>query len=279
MVLQKQASVDPVTILSNQLREASASSEHLMYDMQTLRMENADIRAKFKATETEHDRLKSKHRSLSERHEEMLSKKNEAISENQFTIAKLQGMVDELKARQSKRKTRRAELEDALKQEKTRNSELQQRVDRIASGLEKERTACEKHRVELKEALTKQIETLEEKQKLAMALQKAEDGYSKLQEQQLVESNFQFRHVSDTELRLNQQKTALDESTKALHHLQRDYTALGRRHSDFNAVYRELLKTHSALQIRYERLCYAQGNPRPEFSPPQFTCPWRPSII
>ncbi|KAL7391735.1 hypothetical protein ABVT39_013935 [Epinephelus coioides] len=44
---------------------------------------------------------------------------------------------------------------------------------------------------------------------------KAQDDYCRLQEQQLAESNFQLRHVWDTELRLNQQETALDESTKA----------------------------------------------------------------
>ncbi len=109
MVLQKQAAVDPLTILSNQLTEASASSERLRYDMQTLKMENTDIRAKFEAAETEYDRIKSKYRSLSECHEEMMTKKNRIISENQFTISKLQCVVDELK--QSESKTRQAELE------------------------------------------------------------------------------------------------------------------------------------------------------------------------
>ncbi|XP_068586885.1 uncharacterized protein [Cebidichthys violaceus] len=274
MILKKQASVEPLTILRNQLRDASANSEHLMYDMKTLRMENADIRAKFHVMETEFDRTRSKHLSLSERHEELMSKQNDTmskqndtISENQLTITKLQCAVDWLKAQQSESKTGRAELEDALKQYKATVSELQQ----IASALEKERARCEEQRVKLKEALTRQIEILEEKQEVAVALKKAQDDVCRLQGQQLVESNFQLRHISDAELRLNQQRTALEESTKALHHLQREYTDLGRRHSDINSDYHELLKTHSALQIKYERLCYAQGNPRPDFSPPLFS--------
>lgn len=171
MVLQREAEVNPVTFLSNQLREASVSSEHLMYDMQTLRMENADIRVKFNAMETQYDKLMSKYRSLSDRHDELMLKKNHNISENQAAIAELQSMVDELRAHQSESKARQAELEDALKEEKTRNSELQQRADQTAIALKKEKTTCEKCHVELMETLNKQVEALEERQKLAVALQ------------------------------------------------------------------------------------------------------------
>ncbi|GLD54327.1 uncharacterized protein AKAME5_000696300 [Lates japonicus] len=271
MVFQKQATEDPITILSKQLREASASSESMRYDMQTLRMENADLRAKLKAMETEHDRVILRHRSLSECHEEMMSKKKDIISENQATIAKLKYMVDGLKARQSESRTRQAELEEALKQEKTQSTNLQQRADQITSALDKERTTCEKYRVELKEALTKQMETMEERQKLSVALQRAQDSYARLQEQQLAESNFQLRHNNTTELRLQEKTRVLDETTKALHNLQEEYADLGRKHSEVNSDYRDLLKTHSALQIRHERLSYAQGNSRPEFSLPQFS--------
>lgn len=183
VVLVKQAAVEPLAIPSNQLREASATSDRLMYDMQTLKMENADVRAKFNVMETEYDRIRSKLCSLSERHEEMMLKNNDIISENKFTITKLQFMVDGFKEQLSDSKARQAELEDALKQNQKRNPELQQRVDQITSALEKVWTRCERHRVELKEALTKQIETMEEKQKLAVALQKAHDSYARLQEQ------------------------------------------------------------------------------------------------
>ncbi|XP_070820028.1 flagellar attachment zone protein 1-like [Chaetodon trifascialis] len=202
--LQKQAGTDPLTILSDQLKEAVLSSECLMYDMKTLRMENIDIRAKFKAVETEYNRMKSKLHSLSEHPEKMASKKNDAIPENQCSIAKLQYTVHELKALQLESKLREAQLKDDLKHEKTKNSELQQRVDQLSSALEKESTKCEKY---------------------------------------------------------CSRKTALDENTKALHQLQKEYTELMRRHSDVNSEYRELLRSHTSLKITYERLSSGKGNP------------------
>ncbi|KAF3838838.1 hypothetical protein F7725_010606 [Dissostichus mawsoni] len=253
----KQASAGPLSILTQQLREASA------YDMQTLRMENADIRAKFLVLEREYDRERFELRSLSAGHEEMLSRKNDSISDNQFTITNLQCIVNEFKAKESKIKMRQADLEEALKQEKTRNSELHHTVDQISSSLEKERTRCEKHRVELQEALKKQITTLEENNKLTLRLRKPSPGFRK--------NNVQRQTTTlETSVTLSSgsgSKIFLDESNKALYHLQQEYTNLGRRHCDINAEYRELLKTHTALQVRHERLSYAQGNPRPDFSP------------
>ncbi|TNN52108.1 hypothetical protein EYF80_037716 [Liparis tanakae] len=114
---------------------------------------------------------------------------------------------------------KRAEVEEALKPERTTFTELQHRGDLITSALDTERARCEKQRIELKEALIRQIETLEVKQTLAVALQKAQDDISKLHGQHLGESSIQIGHISDTKLRLNQQRNALDESTKALHHL------------------------------------------------------------
>ncbi|XP_070820031.1 uncharacterized protein [Chaetodon trifascialis] len=202
--LQKQAGTDHLTILSDQLKEAFLSSECLMYDMQTIRIENIDIRAKFKAVEKEYNRMKSKLHSLSEHPEKMMSKKNDAIPENQCSIAKLQYTVHELKALQIDSKLREAQLKDDLKHEKTKNSELQQRVDQLSSALEKESTKCEKY---------------------------------------------------------CSRKTALDENTKALHQLQKEYTELVRRHSDVNSEYRELLRSHTSLKITYERLSSGKGNP------------------
>ncbi|KAK1896476.1 Acyl-CoA-binding domain containing protein 5 [Dissostichus eleginoides] len=257
----KQASAGPLSYPTQQLREASA------YDMQTLRMENADIRAKFLVMEREYDRERFELRSLSACHEEMLSRENDSISDNQFTITNLQCIVNEFKAKESKIKMRQADLEEALKQEKTRNSELHHTVDQISSSLEKERTRCEKHRVELQEALKKQITTLEENNKLTLSLQKAQETFPRLQEKQHAETNYNFGNIGDSEFRLREQKYSLDESNKALYHLQQEYTNLGRRHCDINAEYCELLKTHTALQVRHERLSYAKGNPRPDFSP------------
>ncbi|KAL3060866.1 hypothetical protein OYC64_009136 [Pagothenia borchgrevinki] len=257
----KQASAGPLSILTQQLREASA------YDMQTLKRENADIRAKFLVLEREYDRERFELRSLSAGHEEMLSRKNDSISDNQLTITNLQCIVNELKAKESKIKMRQADLEEALKQEKTRNSDLHLTVDQISSSLDKERTRCEKHRDELQEALKKQITTLEENNKLTLSLQKAHETCPRLQEKQRAETNYNFGNIRDNEFRLREQKYALDESNKALYHLQQEYTNLGRRHCDINAEYRELLRTHTTLQLRHERLSNAQGNPRPDFSP------------
>ncbi|KAE8291980.1 hypothetical protein D5F01_LYC09343 [Larimichthys crocea] len=210
-----------------------------MYDVQTLKMDNADIRGKFNALEKDNDELNSKHSSLIKCHQEIIAKKNETIFQCQRAITELECMVNRLKA-QSEDKTRQATAEVALKYE-TRNSELQQKVDQITSSLDKEKATCEKYRVELKESLKRQIEILDKHQK------------------------FKFRPNSDTNVRLNQPNTALDETTKALHHLQQEYIDLGKRHSDISSEYRELLKTHRALQ-----LSYAKGNPRPVFSPPPY---------
>ncbi|KAF3835239.1 hypothetical protein F7725_027797 [Dissostichus mawsoni] len=225
----KQASAGPLSYPTQQLREASA------YDMQTLRMENADIRAKFLVMEREYDRERFELRSLSACHEEMLSRKNDSISDNQC-------IVNEFKAKESKIKMRQANLEEALKQEKTRNSELHHTVDQISSSLEKERTRCEKHRVELQEALKQQITTLEENNKLTLSLQKAQETFPRLQEKQRAETNYNFGNI----VQAQGAEYSLDESNKALYHLQQEYTNLGRRHCDINAEYCELLKTHTA---------------------------------
>ncbi|KAE8290552.1 hypothetical protein D5F01_LYC10137 [Larimichthys crocea] len=242
MVFQNQTSAEPDTFLKNQLREASANSECLTYDMQTLRMDNADIRAKFSATEAEFDKLKSKYTSLSERYQEMMLEKNETISENQHTITKLQCKAQKLKSR----------FEGIINKERTKNSELQQKVDQISSALEKEKTMCEKQRVELMEASTKQMTTLEEKQKLSLALQKAQEKAFSFKEP-LGVSSIQSRHNSNYEFMLKQQRISLDKSTAALNHLQK-------QNSDITSEHRELLKTHSTLKLKYDKLLYERGN-------------------
>lgn len=210
--------------------------------MQTLRMDNADIRAKFSATEAEFDKLKSKYTSLSERYQEMMLEKNETISENQHTITKLQCKAQKLKSR----------FEGIINKERTKNSELQQKVDQISSALEKEKTMCEKQRVELMEASTKQMTTLEEKQKLSLALQKAQEKAFSFKEP-LGVSSIQSRHNSNYEFMLKQQRISLDKSTAALNHLQK-------QNSDITSEHRELLKTHSTLKLKYDKLLYERGN-------------------
>lgn len=77
-----------------------------------------------------------------------------------------------------------------------------------------ERTTCQKYSVKLKEALSKQIEMLEKWQKLALVSKKPKTATPPLQDQQLAQSNLNFRPICDTELRFNKQKLALVESTK-----------------------------------------------------------------
>ncbi|KAM7418560.1 hypothetical protein PAMA_015935 [Pampus argenteus] len=264
-MLSQQAAANPSMFLSNQQRGANVPSEHIMYDMQTLKMENADIRAKFSSMEVEYEYKKH---SLTEQYEEQIAKKNAIISDNQVVIDKLHSTVFDLKAQQSDSKFREKKLEDDLKQETQRCSRLQQRVDEIATSLQREQTICEKHRVELKEALTKQIEITEERHKLSVALQKAQDGAFRLQEQQQTEAMYQFRKLQDTELVYQQQKTALEESKMHLNNLRRDYADLISRHSDLNSNYCGVLQSHRPA---YTRFCNQQQTPN---CPP---CPHPPS--
>ncbi|KAG8013813.1 hypothetical protein GBF38_015996 [Nibea albiflora] len=143
-------------------------------------------------------------------------------------------------------------FEDIINKERTKNSELEQKVDQISSALEKERTMCEKQHIELMEASRKQMTTLEEKQKLSMALQKAQE--------QLSQSSNQSRYNSNFDFMLKQQRIALDKTTAALIHLQK-------QNNDVTSNHQELLKTHNALKLRYENLLYAQGNLRAQLSP------------
>lgn len=106
----------------------------------------------------------------------------------------------------------------------------------------------------------------EEQRQLSEELQKAQKNFVCFQAQCQAELEFQGSHVKGCELRLKEQKVALNNVMKALLHMQQEYTDLGRRHSEISSMYRQLLKEHGALQNKYERLCYAKGMPRPEFS-------------
>ena len=210
-----------------------------MYDMQSLLMENTVTGDHFKVKGAECDGIKSKHHSLCKFHEEMISKKNQIILENLCNTLTLQCMVDELGARQIESKTRQAELEDALKHEKKRNSDLRQRADQILSTLEKERKTCEIYKL-----------------RLTMAQQKGENSCSTLGSKLQAELRFQLRHSILNEDQLIQQKNVLDESTKTLLNLQKEFTDLSLRFRNNDLNYRELLKSHTALQIRYEKLSH-----------------------
>uniref|UniRef100_UPI0037E78E55 trichohyalin-like n=1 Tax=Semicossyphus pulcher TaxID=241346 RepID=UPI0037E78E55 len=262
MFLQQQAGVDPLAILRDQLRDANASSESLMYDMQNLRMENVDITSHFESFEREHEQLKSKYSCLLDRSEKMISKKNQHISENGITIAKLERMVDELRAQLQKSKARQTGLEDALKKEQRRNCGLQQRADSTASAVDKASTTCDKRLVVLQEALNRQAE---ERQKLAVALQKADENVNSLQKELLVESNIRLQQVRDAELRLKQQTADLDQSRKDLHQLRDEHINLACSYAGTLSKHQERMKDHSDLKLKCERLSYTK----------QHLSPWR----
>lgn len=122
------------------------------------------------------------------------------ILDYEQTFSQCQSTVTKVRARRSESEARRAELRDALNLERVRNSELQQRVHQIFSTLEKEKAKCDEYYADLKTALIKHSETLEEKQKLAVDLQKAQDSYSRLQEKHKAESDSQLRRSRETEL-------------------------------------------------------------------------------
>lgn len=199
----------------NRFHQVSSQQQALTTLSIRLRMENADLRANIKQNEAERDGIKSELSSLCEFHNDMMSQKNQIITENLCTIAKLQCMVSELEARQ-------AELEDALTHEKTRSSDIKHTADQMFSALEEERSKCENY-----------------KRRLTVA------GVSRIE----AESKFQLGLNRFNELQFIQQKTALDESTKALHNLQKEYNDLSRRFSDINSDYRNLLRSHTALQF------------------------------
>ena len=112
-VSEQQAEHNPPLFLNNQLRGPCTPSGHMTYDMQTLWIENANVRAKYRAMEKDHDRVKSQNCSLTDQYD--VQKNNSIIANNQEAIVKLQSTVYELKACQSKDETREKGLEDAKK--------------------------------------------------------------------------------------------------------------------------------------------------------------------
>ncbi len=124
---------------------------------------------------------------------------------------------------------------------------------------------CEKYRDELVEAVTKQMGILEEKQKLAMALQKAEDCY-----------NHPLEKTADRLKPLDETRVTLSTGSigrplpwmraQRLHDLQREQNDPGMRNINVHAHYCKLLQSQSALKNRYDWLSYVQGKV-PEFCP------------
>lgn len=222
-------------------KKAPADPEGAMYDMQTLRMENEDIRAKFRAMEAKYDAMFKDGMTHSPGHGGAL------ICKDPEAVAKLQYMVFQFKAQQSEGKTRRAlnleRTQRAVSEERASHTAAalereRERANHTHCALERERATCQEVQAELREALIRQIETLEERQHLTTALRSAERG----------------RRSRERGLRAEEREPSADEANESVRRLREEYEYLGRKHLHVQSNYRELLESHNALQGKYQRL-------------------------
>ncbi|XP_077351862.1 uncharacterized protein LOC144001427 [Festucalex cinctus] len=204
MLLQRDTHVKAIAVLSYEQNEAFAASDSLQNLIRSLRVENACTSAKYKALETEYDKVKSRYHSLSERCKELASKNSKLIFENQAVAADLSNMVDKLRECELECSRSQTQLQKALTEEKERCSELEERAARAADALKKQRSVFEKHSRELENALSKQLQLMDQKQTLSVALQNALDANLKLKKQQEEEAAFHFKKLDDAELKMQQ---------------------------------------------------------------------------
>nr|XP_019956191.1 PREDICTED: coiled-coil domain-containing protein 18-like [Paralichthys olivaceus] len=236
-------------------RRVSAATQGMTYEMETLRMENKNIRAKYEALEAKYDfQYKCRAPSPSE------SKTRQAQHQDDLQRSILEERVSQTASALERERDRLNQTASALERER-------ERADQTFIALEKERDTLEKCNVKLHIALVQHTKALEEQHRLALALQKTQNK-CQIQEQM----NFQLRQAN--ELKMKEQKVALHEATDALQNLQKEHTDLGKKHSEIHSNYREVLKSHSALQVRYERLGYATGDPQADLNQSKLNLDW-----
>lgn len=189
---------------------ASITSIGKLYDMQTLVMENDNLKTKMKDIEAKYGGTLSENHSLSKLHGKM-SQKDEIIAENQATIARLECLINTLNTQQSESKAQQANLEDPLGQARTHSTAWWERSNQSASAFEKERALREQYQAELKEAHRKQNKAMAEQHQLTEALKRSQDNFRRLQEQLQSESNNQLKLLTDSEFRFKEQKISLDQ--------------------------------------------------------------------
>lgn len=190
---------------------ASITSVGKLYDMQTLVMENDNLKTKMKDIEANYGGTLSENHSLSKLHGKM-SQKDEIIAENQATIARLECLINTLNTQQSESKAQQANLEDPLGQARTHSTAWWERSNQSASAFEKERALREQYQAELKEAHRKQNKAMAEQHQLTEALKRSQDNFRRLQEQLQSESNNQLKLLTDSEFRFKEQKISLDQA-------------------------------------------------------------------
>ncbi|XP_069379079.1 myosin heavy chain, non-muscle-like isoform X2 [Paralichthys olivaceus] len=206
------------------LKKAPVSVETLLYDMETLKMDNKYITGKLEALEVQ--LVVQREKGLAQQHE-VLAEKDDIILKTQAINAKLKNKVNELREQLSESKVRQVQLENALNQEKIQKAVLEERgnntastlekekrrINRFANALKKERAANERYSVELMEAKINQVK-LQERQHLSPFLHTAQSHLCRPQQR----SNFSSRNNSDIVLKMDETSNALDNLQK----IQRD---------------------------------------------------------
>ncbi|XP_034430821.1 caldesmon-like [Hippoglossus hippoglossus] len=265
-------------------REVSAATEGMTYEMETLRIENKNIRGKFEALEAKYDfqykggaphPTESKTRQAQHQDDIQRAILEERVNQTASALERERERADQTSIALEKERERLNQTASALERERERADQTsfaleierarlnqtasalereRERADQTFIALEKERATSEKCHDELNEALVQHTKTQEEQHRLAVDLQKSQN---KLNSQTQEQTN-----------------VALHKAKDALHSLQKEHTALERKHGEINSHYREVLKSPSTLQIRYERLGFATGEPRPDFSRPKFNLDW-----
>ncbi|XP_077468905.1 uncharacterized protein LOC144084406 [Stigmatopora argus] len=193
MLLQHKTQVRAIEVLSYEQMESIAASESLENDIYSVRMENACTGAKYNALEKEYDRMKARYHSVSERCEELAAKNNDLVFKNRALTAKLQNVVDKHRARELEWRRSETQLQNALKEEKERCSELEQRAERLADKIQKQKSIFEKNSRALEKAVSQQLQLIDEKQTLSVALHNALDSNARLTERLNEEAAFPLK--------------------------------------------------------------------------------------
>ena len=272
-------------------RKVSAATEDMEHEMETLRIENTNIRCKFEALEAKYDfqnkggapcQTESKTRQdqhqddiqraiLEERVNQTASalerereradqtaiafeKEREILHQTASALESERERADQTAIAFEKEREILHQTASALERQRDRLNQTtsalereRERADQTFIALEKERATSEKCNVKLNEALVQHTKTQEEHHRLAVDLQMTQN---KLKTQ-------------------GQTKVALHKATDALHSFQKEHIDL-----EIHSFDREALKSHSTLQISYERLDLMTGEPLRDFNGSKLNLDW-----
>ncbi|XP_062258280.1 trichohyalin-like [Platichthys flesus] len=274
------------------------ATEDMRYDIQKLRLENRNIRTRYEALKAKYallykgeapcptesntkqtqrqeeiqraiaEEIVNQTASALEREKERvnqtasaLARERERADQASFALVNERAILDQTSSALERERERADQASIALEKESARLDQTfsalereRERADQTSMALEKERARSDKCHVELNKALVQHTKTQEEKHHLALDLQISQNKLD-----------------SQTQ---EQTKVALHKATEALHSLQKENTDLRRKHGEIHSDYREVLKSHSTHQIRYERLDCATGDLGPDVSRSKFNLGW-----